>query len=79
MPSGLPLVLFHTASVVEPRGLSKLPASVRDRLSEQERKALVESLSPPPSRAGGDASSRREHWALVFSYRWGLAVPEPPL
>ena len=33
MPSGLPLVHLHPASVVEPGGMSKTPASVRDRLS----------------------------------------------
>ena len=30
MPSGLPLVHLHPASVVEPGGMSKMPASVRD-------------------------------------------------
>ena len=33
VPSGLPLVYFHLTSVVEPGGVSKVPASVRDRLS----------------------------------------------
>ena len=33
MPSGLPLVHLHPTSVVEPGGMNKLPASVRDRLS----------------------------------------------
>ena len=33
MPSGLPLVYLHPASVVEPGGTSKMPASVRDGLS----------------------------------------------
>ena len=33
VPSGLPLVHFHLTSVVEPRWVSKVPASVRDRLS----------------------------------------------
>ena len=33
MPSCLPLVHLHLASVVEPGGMSKAPVSVRDRLS----------------------------------------------
>ena len=33
MPSGLPLVHLHFASVVESGGMNKVPASVRDRLS----------------------------------------------
>ena len=33
MPSGLPLVRLHPALVVEPGGTSKMPVSVRDRLS----------------------------------------------
>ena len=33
MPSGLPLVHLHSASVVESGGMNKVPASVRDRLS----------------------------------------------
>ena len=33
MPSGLPLVHLHPASVVEPGGMSMAPALVRDRLS----------------------------------------------
>ena len=33
MPSGLPLVHLQFNSVVEPGGMSKAPASARDRLS----------------------------------------------
>ena len=33
MPSGLPLVHLHPASLVEPGGTSKVPVWVRDRLS----------------------------------------------
>ena len=33
MPSGLPLVHLHPTSVVEPGGMNKVPASIRDRLS----------------------------------------------
>ena len=44
--------------------------------SDQERKALVYSLSTPPSRARRDASGRK--MALVgffLSYRWELTIP----
>ena len=54
-----------------------VPASVRDRLkSDQGRKASVESLSTPPSRAGRDASSRKMVLVTFFlSYRWELTIP----
>ena len=55
--------------VVEPGAKSKTPASVRDRLSDQGRKALVDSLSTPPSRAGKDTSSwkKPQLWMPPFS------------
>ena len=44
--------------------------------SEQERKALVLSLSTPPSRAGRDSSSRKMALVTFFlSYRWELTIP----
>ena len=50
-------------------------------MSDQRRKASVESLSIPPSRAGRDASGGKKLWLYCFflSYRWELAVPEPLL
>ena len=50
--------------------------------SDQGRKALVESLSKPPSRVERDASGGKKPqlWMHFFpSYRWKLAVPEPLL
>ena len=67
--------------VVEPGGTSKTPVSVRDRQSDQGRRASVESLSTLPSRAGRDTSGGKKPWLwmLLFflSYRWELTVPEP--
>ena len=71
MPSGLPLVHLHPASVVELGRTNKVPVSVRDRLkSSQGREALVESLSTPPSIAGRDASDGRKQrcWPLFFFF-----------
>ena len=50
--------------------------------SNHRRKALVESLSKPPSRVERDASGGKKPqlWMHFFpSYRWKLAVPEPLL
>ena len=44
--------------------------------SDQERKALVLSLSTPPSTAGKDASVRKKALLTSFlSYRWELTIP----
>ena len=44
--------------------------------SDQERKALVLSLSTPPSRAGRDVSGRKMALVVSFlSYRWELTIP----
>ena len=40
MPSGLSLVHLHPTSVVEPGGMSKGPASVRDRLGSTREEKL---------------------------------------
>ena len=54
---------LHTTSVVETGRMSKLPVLVRDRLSlARERKALVESLSTLPSKAGRDTSGGKKPW-----------------
>ena len=69
MSSGLLLVHLHPASVVEPGGSNKAPASVRDRLSPaREREASVESLSTSPSTVGRDASDGRKQrcWLPLF-------------
>ena len=49
--------------------------------SNQRRKASVEILSPPPSRAGRDAfdGKKPQLWMPLFSYRWELMAPEPLL
>ena len=48
MPSGLPLVHLHPASMVELRGTSKAPASVRDRLSPTREESFSgKSVSTP--------------------------------
>ena len=68
MPSDLPLVHLHPASVVELGRTNKVPVSVRDRLkSSQGREALVESLSTPSSRAERDFSSGKMVDAAFFS------------
>ena len=60
MPSDLPLVHLYPASVVEPGGEYSTYVSNGQTKSDQGRKASVESLSTPPSRAGRDASSGKK-------------------
>jgi hypothetical protein len=68
MLSSLPLVHPHPISVVEPGGTRTAPASVRDRLSlTRKEKLLVYHLSTPPSRAGRDASGRKNGAGRFFS------------
>ena len=44
--------------------------------SDQERKALVLSLSTPSSKAGRDATGRKRVLVTFFlSYRWELTMP----
>ena len=49
--------------------MSMAPAWVRDRLSDQGRKALVESLSTPPPRVRRDTSGGKKPqlWMPLFS------------
>ena len=72
MLSSLPLVHLHPASAVETGGTSKMPASVRDRLSSTREEKFQWSLSTPPSRAGKDASSGKKPWLWMplFSLLW---------
>ena len=59
---------FHPASVVELGRMSKMPALVGDKVW-QGRKASMESLSTPLSRAGMDISNGRKQrcWSLLYS------------
>ena len=76
MPSGLPLGHLHPASVAELGGTSMVSVSKGQTKSNQGSKALVESLSPPPSRAGRDVSGRKMALVVSFlSYRWELTIP----
>ena len=83
MPSGLPLVHLHPASVVEPRGMSKVPASVRDRLSlTREGKLWWKVCLHPRLEQGGTLWMERSRdcgCCFSLSYRWKLTVPEPLL
>ena len=81
MPSGLPLVHLHPASVVELAGTSKTPVSVRDRLSPiREGKLLWEVCLDPHLEQGRMLPVRKSHGCgccFFLSYRWEIAVPEP--
>ena len=48
--------------------MSMAPAWVRDRLSDQGRKALVESQCTPPSRTGRDASGGKKVTAVDAAF-----------
>ena len=63
MSSGLPLVHLHPTSVVEPGGMSKTPALLRDRLSPT-REGTLWWRSTPTSRAGKDASGGKKAMAV---------------
>ena len=59
----LPLVHPHHVLVIEQGGTSRLPPSVRDRLSPtREGKLWLENLSTPPSRAEKGASGGKNPW-----------------
>ena len=83
VPSGLPLVYFHLTSVVEPGGVSKVPASVRDRLSlSREGKLQCKVCLHPHQEQGRMLPVEKSHGCgchFFLSYRWELAVPEPLL
>ena len=61
--------------------MSMAPALVRDRLSDQGRKALVERLSTPPPRVRRDTSGGKKPqlWMPLFSLlQMGASrVPKP--
>ena len=81
MPSGLPLVHLHPTSVVEPGGMSKTPALVRDRLSPTREGKLWWRLHPHLEQ-GRMLLVEKSHGCgchFFSSYRWELAVPEPLL
>ena len=81
MPSGLPLVHLHPASVVESAGTSKMPVSVRDRLSPvREGKLLREVCLDLHLERGRMLPVGKSHGCgccFFLSYRWELTVPEP--
>ena len=65
MPSGLPLVHLHPASVVEPGGMSMAPASVRDRLSPTRKgKLWCKVCLHPHLEQGGTPLVERWRWSL---------------
>ena len=62
--------------------MSMAPAWVRDRLSDQGRKALVESLSTPPPRVRRDTSGGKKPqlWMPLFSLlQMGASSSKAPL
>ena len=67
MPSGLPLVHLHPISVVEPGGMSMLPASVRDRLSPTRKEKLwCKVCLHLHLEQGGMPPVERGCWSLFF-------------
>ena len=82
MPSGLPLVHLHSASV-EPAGMSKTPTSVRDRLSPiRKGKRLWKVCLDPHLEQRRMLPVEKSHGCgccFFLSYRWELAVSEPLL
>ena len=83
MPSALPLAHLHPASVIEPGGKSKMPASVRDRLCPtREGKLWWRVCLHPHLEQGRTLLVEKSHGCgccFFLSYRWELAVPEPLL
>ena len=81
MPSGLPLVHLHPTLVVEQGGMSKMPSSVRDRLSlSREGKLQWKACLHTHLEQGGTPPVERRHshgCSFFLSYRWELTVPEP--
>ena len=67
MPSGLPLVHPHPVSGGTRRDKYGACVGKGETKSDQGRRALVESLSTPPSRAGRDASGRKRALFTFFS------------
>ena len=82
MPSGLPLVHLHPASMVEPGGMSKMPLSVRDRLSPTREGKLWWKFCLHPHLEQGRMLpvEKKIHGCgcrFFLSYGWELAFPEP--
>ena len=69
MSSDLPLVHLHATLVIELGGMSKMSASVRNRLSLTRKGKLQWKVFAHPSRAGRDASDGKKPWPwmLLFS------------
>ena len=65
MPSGISLMHLHPALVVEPGGMSMVPASVRDRLSQtREGKLRWKVCLHPHLEQGGTPPVERWRWSL---------------
>ena len=81
MPSGLLLVHLHPTSVVKPGGMSKVPVSVRDRLSlTRAGKVQWGVCLHPHLEQGATLLVEKSHGCAAFlSYGWELEVPEPLL
>ena len=78
MPSGIPLVHLHPALVVEPGGMSMVPASVRDRLSQtREGKLQWKVCLHPRLEQGGTPPVERWCWSLFFSLTDGNKQFQP--
>ena len=80
MPSGLPLVHLHHTLVVEPRGTSETPASVRNRLSStREGELWWRVCLHPYLKQGRTLTVEKNHGygcCFFLSYGWELAVPK---
>ena len=83
IPSGLPLMHLQSTSMVELGGTSKVPVSVRDRLSPtREGKLQWRVCLHLHLEQGRMFLVQRSHGCechFILSYRWKLAVPEPLL
>ena len=83
MPSGLPLGHLHPSSVVELGWTSKMPTSVRDRLSPTREGKLWWRICLHPHLEQGMMlpmeKTQGYECHFFLSYRWELAVPEPLL
>ena len=80
MPSGLSLVHLHPTLVVEPGGMSKMPASVRDKLSlTREGKLQWKLCFHAHLEQGGMPLVERSHGCgccFFLSYKLELTVSE---
>ena len=81
VPLGLPLLYLHLSSVIEPGGMSKMPASVKDRLSlSREGKLQWKFCLHSHLEQGRVLPVEKSHGCgchFFLSYRGELAFPEP--